>query len=331
MFGPFYNAVKGTTAGAPGTGAFTPNAASAGFRAWSTVPTGWIGLVRFEDGSNWELSYCYWNGTTLSRSSTQEVDSSSGSLLSLGASATAALVCDGARISPALGVPVRGCFPIPGATTAPTAVGLPGISVTGTAAAGTIATTNYLTEQPRSVSASATTANAQAGYSTTNACAVTSTAAGRGGWAFNTRFGATTFPSDRRLNAGMRATTFIGNVGEPSAQVANFAVFALDSTDTNIQLMTNSNAGTATKIDTGIPLVANGWYEAWIWCDPGSTTIQALLVRMDTGAIFYTSTSTDVPVNGAIMFPQVIGGLAATTGTAFTLAFGGFFVRSGGW
>jgi hypothetical protein len=153
MHGPFYNAVKGTTAGTPGTGAFTPNAASASYRAWSTVPTGWWGLVRFEDGSSWELSYCYWNGTTLSRSAAQEVDSSSGSLLTLTSAATAALVNDGARVSPSLNVPVRGSFPIPGSATAPTALGLAAVTVTGTAAAAAIAATNYLTEQPRSQSA----------------------------------------------------------------------------------------------------------------------------------------------------------------------------------
>jgi hypothetical protein len=60
---PFYNCIKGATSGAPGTGAFTPNAAASGFRAWSLVPTGWIGLVRYEDGTSWELTYSYWNGS----------------------------------------------------------------------------------------------------------------------------------------------------------------------------------------------------------------------------------------------------------------------------
>lgn len=332
MTGPFYNAIKGTTAGAPGTGAFTPNAASAGYRAWSTVPTGWIGLVRFEDGSNWELCYSYWGGTTLSRSATQDIASSTGSPLTLTSAATASLIADGARISPSLNVPVRGVFPIPGATTVPTALGCPAPVVTGTAGAGTIAaTTNPLTEIPRVHIASATTANAQCGYTHSVPWALTKNVAGRGGWAFNCRFGATTVPTGPRLAVGMRASTFVGNTGEPSAHVANYACVGVDSTDTNLQLMTSDGTGAATKIDTGIPFVINALYEVNIWTDPGSLTVKCLVIRIDTGAIFYTETSTDVPPTGSAMFPQFIGGLSATTGTALTLIFGGYTVRTGGW
>ena len=330
MAGPFHNAIKGTTAGAPGTGAFTPNAASTGYIAWSTVPSGWWGLVRYTDGSAWGLQYSYWNGTTLSRSAPQFVSSSTGSPLSLTAAAEAFMIADGARVSPHPILPTRRAVPLINSASAPTVIGIAAGVITGTASAAAIAATNYLTEQPRVQIASLTTANAQAGYTHTTAMALVSTAAGRGGWEFACRFGASTLPTGPRLFCGMTATTFVANTAEPSALVANYAVFGQDSTDTNIQLITNSNAGTGTKIDTGIPLVANGWYEATIWCDPGSTTIKALLVRLDTGAIFYTTTSTDVPANGALVFPHCIGGLSATTGTAFTLQFGGYDVRIGG-
>ena len=79
---PFLNAIKGTTASAPGTGSFTPNAAASGFLAWSTVPTNWVGLVRYDDGTDWELRYGFWNGTTITRAS-NVVASSTGSALSL--------------------------------------------------------------------------------------------------------------------------------------------------------------------------------------------------------------------------------------------------------
>jgi hypothetical protein len=332
MAGPFYNLVKGTAGSAPGTGAFTPSTAPTGYQAWSNVPTGWFGLVRFDDGTAWELAYAYWNGTTLSRSSTQIVKTSTGSLLTLSASSTAALIADGSRVSPNLIVPIRGLFPIPGAATTPTAVGLPAATVTGTAAAGALAATNFLTMQPRVHVASATTANAQAGYAHTTLCGLTSTTAGNGGWDFNCRFGHSgALPTGPRAFIGMTGTTFVANTAEPSALVANYAVFGFDSTDTNIQLITNSNAGAGTKVNTGIAFVANGWYEADIWCDPGSSVIKALLVRLDTGAIFYTETNTDVPATGSLMMPQCMTGLSATTGTAFTLAFGGYTIQTGGW
>jgi len=54
------------------------------------------------------------------------------------------------------------------------------------------------------------------------------------------------------------------------------------------------------------------------------------LIRCDTGAIFYTTTSTDVPGNGALLMAQTLGGLNGTnTGTAFQFCFGQMIVRSG--
>lgn len=330
MSGPFHNAIQGTTSGTPGTGAFTPNAASTGFIAWSTVPSGWIGLVRYEDGSNWELSYGYWNLTTITRPANGFVSSSSGSQLSLTSSATASLVANGYGLAPDTPGVLRSLTPTPN-NTAVTAVGMIAPTVTGTAAAVTIAATNYMTEQPRVQVPSATTANAQCGYSYSQIYAMTSTSAGRGGWKFRARYSATTLPTGPRLFAGLTSSTYVGSTGEPSALVANYAVHGFDSTDSNvIQLITNSNAGTGTKISTGITFAVNGWYESAIWCDPGSTTIKALLIRWDTGDIHYTTTSTDVPANGSLLFPQCIGGLSATTGTAFTLQFGGLSVRTGG-
>lgn len=330
MAGPFYNNIKGTTAIAPLMVAFTPNAASAGFLAWSTVPAGWVGLVRYEEGSAWELQYSYWNGTTLSRSATaQFVSSSSGSGLTLTAAATASMVMDASEIAPHLGVPWRSLAPNVGNATFNT-FGFAAATLTGTAAASAIDATNYLTEQPRVQLASATTINAQAGPSHTTAMAVTSTTAGRGGWEFACRLGATTLPVGPRLYVGMTAVTFVGFTAEPSTRTANYAVLGLDSTDTSMQFLTNSGVGAGTKISTGIALAVNGWYEVTIWSDPGSATVKMLLVRLDTGAIYYGTTATDVPVTGSLMFPQCLGGLnGINTGTAFTMQSGGYIIRTG--
>lgn len=329
MAGPFYNNIKGTTSGTPGTAAFTPNASAPGARAWSTVPAGWIGLVRYEEGSADEESYSYWDGTTLSRGANQVVGSSTGSILNLSSAATAELVADGSEIAPHPVVPWSFWAPhISSGSMVGTTTG-PGLTITGTGVAATWATTNALTEQSRIQITSATTANAQAGASIAIVCAVVNTSAGRGGFEFATRFGASQLPTGNRVFIGMTSATFVANTGEPSAFTANYATFAKDSTDTNIQLLTNSNASGGTKVDTGIPLVANGWYESSIWCDPGSNTVRALLIRLDTGAIFYATTSTDAPVNGALLFPQSLMGLSATTGTAVIMHQGGLSVRAG--
>lgn len=329
MPAPFYNNIKGTTAGTPGTGAFTPNAASSGYSAWSTVPTGWIGLVRYEDGSSWELSYSYWNGTTLSRASTQFFSSSSGSQLSLTSSATAALVPDGYEIQPHLGdTTIRGWLAQSNSTSQQT-LAVAGVTVTGTAASAGVATTNYLTEQHRNQITSVTTANGQAGWTSTTYMLV-STAAGRGGFEFSCRFGASTLPTGPRLVVGVSTSSYAGSTVEPSSVTADSAFFGLDSTDTSIQLMVNSNVGGHTKTSTGIALVANGYYRAKIWCEPGSNTVNALLVREDTGAIWFGTTSTDVPSNGSIHRPTCIGSLNGTnTGTAFVMNISSMIFKSG--
>ena len=328
MTAPFYGAIKGTTSGAPGTGAFTPNAAAAGFRAWSTVPIGWIGLVRFDDGAAWELAYCYWNGTTLSRGANQIYDTSTGSLLTLTAAATACQVIDPSDIQSHIG---SNPWHLYASGPSLTSVGIRGATPTlqGTSSGPALATTNMLTEQVGNQLISATTANGQAGWSAAPS-GIVSTTAGRGGFEYVGRFGASQLPTGPRLFVGMTSATFVGNTGEPSAFTANYACFAKDSGDTNIQLLTNSNAGGGTKIDTGIPLVANGLYEASVWIEPGSNKVYGLLIRIDTGDIWLGSTTTDVPANGAILLPNLLGGLnGANTGTAFTMKVISMAIRTG--
>lgn len=331
MAGPFYNGIKGTTAGTPGTGAFTPNAASSGFLAWSTVPTGWIGMVRYEDGSAWELQYCYWNGTTLSRAATtQFVSSSSGSALTLTSAATAAMVADADQIAPHLSVPWSGHIANVAAATF-TAIGSAAIASVGTLASQSLSSASFLDEQKRVRITSVTTVSATASIAGSPGGICNSTA-GRGGWEFAARFGPTQLPTAPRAVIGMQLGAISAN--EPSAAANGaIAIIGKDSTDTNLQFMTNANTGgpAATKIDTGIPLAAGGaWYSVRIWCNPGSLTIYCLLIRLDSGAIFYRSTATNTPITGSLLVPQVMLGLSATTGTAAILHTNGFLVRTGG-
>lgn len=330
MPAPFYLAIKGTTAGAAGTGAFTPNAGSAGFRAWSTVPTGWWGLVRYEDGTDWELSWSYWNGTTLSRGANQLYDSSTGARINLTAAATAAMIADPADLMANLGTKSwRGAFPPINSTSAPTTIGMV-ITVVGTAAAATVASTNILTQQMRGQTNSATTANAMAGFFTSSALALVSTTAGLGGMEFSAEWGFPQLPTGPRMFVGACNTTTNGDTAEPSAKVAHYAAFAKDSTDTTIQFLTNSGAGGGTKIDTGIALVSNAWYASRIWFEPGSNKAYGLLVRVDTGEIWYGSTTVDVPATGQVLRPDVQGSLNGTnTGTALQICMGQLVVRGG--
>lgn len=328
MAGPFFLNVRAQSSGTAGTGAFTPGSVVAGGAAWSTVPAGWIGLVRYEDGSTSELRYGYWNGTTITRPANGLVWSSTGSGLNLTSAATAALIADGTEVQPHLGgVGYSLMVPLPGAAT----INFLGAVNTnlGTASLEVIAATNFLTEQPRLKWTSATTANAAAGvHMGTSPRCVYSTTAGRGGGEFTCRFGASQLPTGPRLWCGFQKA-INSSVNEPSSYF-DLALFAKDSGDTNIQLMTNDASGAATKIDTGIAWAANGWYEASIWFDPGGGRIYALLIRLDTGDIFYTTTTTDLPTNGSLLIPVCYGSLSATTGTALVLHVGNMMTRAGG-
>lgn len=334
--GPLLNAIGSTTSGAPGTGAFTPNAAAPGLISWADsvwgAPTGWVGLVRYDDGSAWELRYGYWNGTTISRPTNGFVTSSTGTGLSLTSAAIASMPANGHLVQPQIGMGLmRGHIGIPNATTTPTSLGMAGLTVTGTAATSTVATTNFLTERGTSQTASATTANAQAGYTQAALTAANNTTAGRGGWEFICRFGtSTTIPTGRRLWVGVNSNNYVGNTNDPSALSGHIAAFTLDSADTNIQLLTNDNTTTGVKIDTGIPLVVNGYYHAQIWMPPGGGRVYALLIRLDTGDIWFGTTTTDIP-GTAVLRGHCLGGLGATTGTAFTMNMGAMTLRSGAW
>ena len=327
MAGPFYANIRATSSGAAGTGAFTPSAAVLGAQAWSDVPAGWCGLVRYEDGTAAELAYSYWNGTTLTRPTNGFVWSTTGSRLNLTSAATASLTMDGSEVQPHLAGPNWSIMvPLPGATTI-NSVGAVNTNI-GTPTLEVIAATNYLTEQPRLKWTSATTANAAAGvHMGTSPRMVHNTTAGRGGGEFVCRFGVSQLPTAPRLVAGL-ATAILSSAAEPSTYF-NTAMFAKDSTDTNIQFMTNDGAGAAGKVDTGIPLVTTGWYEASVWFDPGGGKFYGLLIRLDTGDIWYGTVASNIPVNGALMVPLVWGSLSATTGTAIVIHIGTMMTRNG--
>jgi hypothetical protein len=326
MPAPFYNAIKGTTAGTPGTGAFTPNAASTGYRAWTNVATGWIGLVRYDDGSAWELTYSYWNGTTLSRASTQLYGSSTGSQLTLTSAATAAMIVDASEVMSHLGTtPTAWCSAVYSSSTT-SVFGLPAATVNGTAAAATLATTNLLSQQRRTQHTGATTASAVAGWNWGAPALLCSTTAGQGGGEFVARFGATVLPTGPRLLVGLVNAS---GANDPSAiPSAKIAAFAKDAADTNIQLLTKDGT-TANKVDTGLPFTANGWYETSIWWEPGSTTVYGLLIRLDTGDIWLGSTTTNVPPTGTFLFPYVTGSTGTATGTAIVFHTGHMTLRAG--
>lgn len=314
---PFPNAICGTTASNPGSGNFTPNAAATGCRPWSKVNPGWWGLVHYADAAgNWEDAYSYWDGTALSRGADQVFDSSTGSLITFtDATVTASLVIDGQDLPQWTNRIFDICCQ--NGNTTVNQMG-PAPVVTGTAASISMATGTFFSEQMRIQHGSATTANAQAGWNT-GTCCVCDTTAGRGGGQVLGVFGCNQLPTNPRFFLGYSRATVVGSTSEPSA-LLNIAAFAKDSTDTNLQFMVNDGAGVATKVDTGIPMVAATTWLYWtIWIDPGMAAVRGLLAALDSGAIWYGVATTNLPATGLMLASQ-LGGLNGTnTGTAIQM------------
>lgn len=320
MAAPFFDNISGTVTVAPTTGAFTPTGASVGALAWSTVPANQIVSYRADEGSTWELGLGLWNGTTLTRAL---LLSSSGAQISFGTGVVVSLDVPADDVSPNLGSGIWNAQIATNSSSA-TSIGI-GITVLGTNATATVATTNYLTRQTRNSYTSGTLAGNAAGLAHGFATATRSSTAFMGGFDFSAIFGVSALPTGPRLAVGMSPAS-LGNV-EPST-VINSANFGKDSTDTNIQLMTCAGTGTATKVDTGIPLVANAYYKAKIWCNPGEAKIYYVLIRLDTGAIFTGNTTTTLPAVDVLLAGQITGTLSGTTGTAIVMHISKLYLKS---
>jgi hypothetical protein len=73
--------------------------------------------------------------------------------------------------------------------------------------------------------------------------------------------------------------------------------------------MRNDGSGTATATDLGANFPANtsgaDLYELAIWCAPNSGTINYRVERLNTTFVAEGALSTDLPVNTALLAPQV--------------------------
>ena len=327
----FYGPIKAlvSAVAAAGLGAFTPAAADAGALSFAAVEANTFHLVRAEEGAAWELFYSYWNGATLSRAATQFWTSSTGAPIAFTIAAKVAIVPDPNEVQIHLGGPKWFMWGTAWGVTTVTNVGGVLPSSVGTAASQTFAATNFLTRQIRSQLTSALTAWASAGWnSAINNGAIRSTNAGQGGWEYVARFGASQLAVNPCLIAGVAGSVL--GAAEPSSQL-NACFFGKDSADANIQFMVNDGAGACTKQDTGIPLVANGFYEVTTRCPPGGASVVGMLFRLDTGAIWIGSANTNLPAVDTILRANLMAGLNGTTlTTAMIMQMQSLFLRQAG-
>lgn len=121
------------------------------------------------------------------------------------------------------------------------------------------------------------------------------------------------FGFDTLLNGTVKAIAGLvpagahGLVGgaEPSTAI-NCVFFGFDSTDSNIQLMTNDGSGTCTKTDLGASFPAprstgGELYEATFSCNAGDSGIAVTLKKLSTGATYSATVTSNIPAATVVL------------------------------
>lgn len=203
-----------------------------------------------------------------------------------------------------------------GNSTASTIIGN-AISANGTATTRNVATTNLFTSMRRLGYVSAGTAGSSSGLRTVSLQFWRGNANDRGGFHLICRFGISdaSAVADARTFVGFVAqTTAIGNIN-PST-LLNMIGVGNDNTDTNLQLMSNDGAGTASKVDLGASFPANtrstDMYELALFCPPNASYINYQVTNLTTGAIAEGTITTNIPASTQLLAFQAWRGNGAT-------------------
>lgn len=205
--------------------------------------------------------------------------------------------------------------------------GMDAFTVTGTATAANIATTNIHTSMKRVeslVTVAATTA--VVGFHST-ATQYYRGGSGLGGFFIVFRFGPATgnaANSTRRMFCGLGSITGAPTDANPSSNIDNALGVCCDSGDTNWQFVHRTGTGTATKSNMGgtYPKSATdrtSMYELVMFCAPGGTSVtMEFNILGTTNSISYTA-STTLPATTTLLAPRLtasVGGTSSVIGMA---------------
>jgi len=124
---------------------------------------------------------------------------------------------------------------------------------------------------------------------------------------------------------GLANSTVAPTDVQPSTLVSMVGM-GWDAADTNIQIMCNDNAGTATKIDLGsnfpVPTVdRSNAYDLRLLVLPNSTNIYYKVVNIVNDAVASGLLTTNVPGAGSLLGPRgwmSVGGTSSVIGIGFS-------------
>jgi hypothetical protein len=123
-------------------------------------------------------------------------------------------------------------------------------------------------------------------------------AAGKGGFFFVLRGGASVFSSDMRGFIGFSGSAATMSNADPSG-FTNLIAFAFDAADTNWKFMHNDGSGACTVVDLGASFpcktTAIDFYEFRLYAAPNTSVVYYSLERINTGDFIEGSVNTNLP------------------------------------
>lgn len=214
-----------------------------------------------------------------------------------------------------------------GSSTGITNMGNQAMGSTGTATAAAWAGTVY--GQVRKIEYLVTVASttAVAGLRGPNTQWYRGDAAGRGGFHFvgvgGPALGCTN--SSHRFYMGFRATNAAPTDADPSGFL-NCVGIGYDSADTELQILHNDAAGSATKVALGASFPKptadrSVLYAASFYCPANASYIDYTVQEMVSGAVASGRITTDLVPNTTALCPHIsmsVGGVSSTVGIAFS-------------
>lgn len=203
-------------------------------------------------------------------------------------------------------------------------------ALVGTPTVGTIATTNYMTMQRRTVmtGSATTTAGVLELKSSTSMCSRNTTG---GGFHACFRFGLVTYYSDCRIFVGFTSATSAMAAGTDPTALLNIIGIGKNGADSALTIMSNDGSGAATKTtltNTGGTLANNNCYQVEFFCKPGDTSIGYRVERMDTGAVDEGQISSDLPAEATLFVPHMWMANNTAHNPAVGMAIMSFFVET---
>jgi hypothetical protein len=206
----------------------------------------------------------------------------------------------------------------PGTTTAMNVMGGPVLTTVGTMSHPALASSSIRQQTSRAQILSASTADSVASTRVNFGRAWRGDSAGLGGFFLRLRFSMVSTVATQRCFFGLAPVAVIATTATPSALLNVVGIGNDGSGESNMQVLTNNNTGTADKIDLGDGFPGQGvddTYELTLFAPPNASVINYRVQRFDTGASASgTLSGSKLPQTSVFLAPYLYmnnGGTAA--------------------